>query len=83
LGRLAIYSEPDGASIVLNGETTAYRTPVNFSLPAGRHQITIEREGFAPITQEIVVEADRASVLRLGLDRPSDRGILSRIPFVR
>jgi serine/threonine-protein kinase len=83
LGRLVIHTEPRGARIMIDGESTSYLTPVNFALAAGRYQITVERGGFEPVTQEVVVEANRPSVLRLELEPASRRGILSRLPFVR
>ena len=82
MGRLVIHTEPDGASITVDGAATSYRTPVNFALAAGRHQITVERDGFEPLTREVVVEANRSLEVRMELEE-SGGGILRRIPFVR
>jgi len=82
-GRLVVHTEPAGARITLDGQATSYRTPVNFALAAGRHQITIELEGFKPLTREVVVEANRSLQVRLELEQAGGGGILRRIPFVR
>jgi serine/threonine-protein kinase len=83
MGRLVIHTEPAGARILLDGQATAYRTPVNLAVAAGQHQITIELEGFQPVTREATVEPNRAAQVRLELEKSGGGGILRRIPFVR
>ena len=82
MGRVVIHTEPPGARIIVNGEATSYRSPVNFALAPGKYQITLERDGFESTTREIVVEADRSVQARVELKR-SGGGILRRLPFVR
>jgi len=83
MGRLAIHTEPAGAQVILDGQATSYRTPVNIALAAGHYRITIEQEGFKPVTREVVVETSRSVQLRLELEKAERGGILRRIPFVR
>ena len=82
MGRVVVHTEPAGARILVNGEATSYRTPVNFALAPGRYKITVERDGFESVTQEVVVEANRAATTRIELKR-SGGGILRRLPFRR
>ena len=80
MGRVVVHTEPAGARIFVNGEETAYRSPVNFALAPGRYQITVEREGYANATSEVVVESNRSVPVRLELEREGG-GILRRLPF--
>jgi eukaryotic-like serine/threonine-protein kinase len=81
MGRLAVHTEPPGARILLNGEETDYRAPVNFALAPGRYQITLVRAGFSDETREIVVEPNRAQELRITMKRG---GVIRRLnPFRR
>jgi len=75
-----IHTEPQGASILVNGEPTPYRSPVNFSLPPGRHQITIERRGYASEMREIVVRTNQMVELKVDLVPDGSGG--RRIPFL-
>ena len=81
MGRVVVHTDPPGARILVNGESTPYRSPVNFVLAAGRYQITVERAGFASQTREVEVQANRAIEVRMELERTG--GILRRLPFPR
>ena len=83
MGRLVVHTEPPGAQITVDGNATSYRTPVNFALAAGQHQITIEREGYTPVTRDVEIEPNRSSQVRLELEEADGGGILRRIPFIR
>ncbi len=81
VGRVVIHTEPPGASILVDGKPTPYRTPVNFALPPGRHKITLESDGLTSQAQEIVVESNQTAEVRVDLD---SRGVLRRLnPFGR
>jgi hypothetical protein len=66
-GRVSVHTNPQGASISVDGKPTQYRTPVNFALPAGKHTITVERRGYSSETQEITVGKDAIVNLQLDL----------------
>ena len=80
-GRVVVHTQPEGAKILVDGEETAYRTPVNFGLSAGRHRITVERSGFESETQEIVVRQDQTVQVQLDLKPTGERRRL--LPFRR
>jgi serine/threonine-protein kinase len=83
LGRVVIHTDPPGARILVDGKPTSYRSPVNFALAPGRHQITVENDGYASATTDVIVEANHSAQVRLEMERTGRRGILSRLPFVR
>jgi hypothetical protein len=42
-------------------------TPVSLDLPAGRHSVRVERDGFAPAQREVEVSAGKTAVVRIEL----------------
>src|SRR5262249_8469686 len=79
VGRVAVHSQPEGAKISVDGKSTAYRSPANFELSAGKHQITAEHKGFETQTIEIVVPANQTYTVDMGLQadsNPKKHGIL-------
>ena len=68
-GRVVILTRPKGAKVRVNGEATAYRSPVEIGLPTGRHRITVERSGFARETRNVVVRKDRTARIAVRLKR--------------
>jgi serine/threonine-protein kinase len=54
-GTVMVRSNPPGASIVVDGQEWATRTPTMLTLPAGRHQLVFRRDGYAPQESSIVV----------------------------
>lgn len=69
MGRVVIHTQPEGARILVNGEETRYRSPVNFALSAGTHRITVERGGFESLTQDVVVRQDQTVQVQIELKR--------------
>ncbi len=55
MGRLSVRTQPPGATIYVNGEPRAEKTPAIFSLPAGKYRVAVVREGLAKQEDEIVV----------------------------
>jgi hypothetical protein len=55
MGRLSVRTQPPGATIYVNGEARAEKTPAMFSLPAGKYRIAVVREGLPKQEDEIVV----------------------------
>jgi hypothetical protein len=56
MGRLSVRTQPPGATIYVNGEPRAEKTPAMFSLPAGKYRIAVVKEGFAKQEDEVVVK---------------------------
>ncbi|HXG34190.1 MAG TPA: serine/threonine-protein kinase [Bryobacteraceae bacterium] len=54
-GQVQIISEPPGAAILLNGNPRRETTPATIELPAGRHTVTVVKEG-RKAEQEIEVK---------------------------
>ena len=79
MGRVVIHTQPEGARILVNGEETRYRSPVNFALPAGKHRITVERPGYGSETQEVIVLENQTAQVQLELKRNDERRRL--LPF--
>ena len=78
-GRVVIHTQPQGARILINGAGTSYRSPVNFSLAAGKYRITVERRGFQTETREIEVRGNRTVEVQMDLKPETERR--SRLPF--
>ena len=55
VGRIIVHTEPAGAKILVDGEATNYHSPVNFSVPAGKHTIGVEHNGFVSEKREVQV----------------------------
>ena len=45
-GMLVIDSEPEGASIFINGAEHSRKTPTSITLPVGKHRVVVAMEGF-------------------------------------
>ncbi|MBX3268920.1 MAG: serine/threonine protein kinase [Sandaracinaceae bacterium] len=74
LGVLVVTSVPTGASVRLDGEPVAGRTPITLArLPAGGYAILVEREGFEPHEARVEVPADGEARVEARLTR-ADRG---------
>lgn len=58
--------EPYWAKLLVDGEKKG-TTPVLLELPAGRHQVRVERVGFRPVVKQIKIAPGRPAVLRIEL----------------
>jgi len=79
VGRVSLHTEPQGARIFVDDAETSYRTPVNFGLAPGRHQIRVERDGYDSQTKEIVVRQNETVTEQFELQRNGERRSL--LPF--
>ncbi|MCP5061509.1 MAG: PEGA domain-containing protein [Ignavibacteriae bacterium] len=65
IGTLIVNSDPIGAEIYLNNESTGFTTPHNFeSILAGQYNLTLKLEDFADTSQTILV--DRNQITNVG-----------------
>jgi hypothetical protein len=87
VGRVIIHTEPPGASILVNGQATSYRAPVNFALAPGQYEITMEQEGYVSRTEAVAIHADQTVEFRITLEPTAAAlrrfPILRRLPFPR
>jgi hypothetical protein len=69
-GRLALRTNADGASVLVDGKEVG-RTPLAsaLSLPAGRHVVTVERSGYEPAERSVEVTAGGRQELEIQLLR--------------
>ena len=79
VGRVSVHTEPQGARIFVDDKETSYRTPVNFGLAPGTHQIRVERPGYDSQTKEIVVRRNETVTEQFELQRNGERR--SVLPF--
>jgi PEGA domain. len=70
LGRLALRSNADGASVLVDGKEVG-KTPLAsaLSLPAGRHVVTVERSGYEPAERSVDVTAGAQQDVEIQLHR--------------
>lgn len=60
-GSLEIRSQPPAAAVILNGRREGL-TPLRFNaLQAGYHELRLEKEGFLPLEERIMIEANQTS----------------------
>jgi len=69
VGRLAVRSEPSGATVRIEGRDPreAGVTPVDLELPAGEYRITLAAEGRRAESRTVRVPAEETTELTLGL----------------
>jgi len=65
-GVVKVSSDPAGAMVYVN--SAAYGpTPVLFELAPGTHTMIVTRDGYAPVTQQVVVRKDRITRAKVKL----------------
>jgi serine/threonine protein kinase/class 3 adenylate cyclase len=72
-GRIEVHTTPPGAKISVDGKKTEFRSPANFELPSGTHQITLELKGFVNETREITVSNNAVLSFGMTLQRESTK----------
>lgn len=59
-GRVVISSTPKKAKVIIEGELKG-QTPISINLNGGEHRITVEKEGFVPLEELIVLTNKKKS----------------------
>lgn len=75
LGELAVDSEPEGAEIFIDGQSTGRYAPDTLQLPPGNYTVRLEKNGFQSLEFEATVENEKTSNVSGNLN------ILQRIVF--
>jgi TonB family protein len=67
MGVLSISSTPAGAGVTLDGRPVG-STPSRLDVSAGRHLLTVEQDGYAPMKREITVVAGEREAIAVTLE---------------
>ncbi len=71
---LRVLSQPEGASVTIDGNDVRRTTPLVHSLPAGTHTVTASYPGFEDRAQQVNLEAGQELTVKLTLRRlPSEQ----------
>jgi hypothetical protein len=73
VGHVKLRSTPDTARISIDGQPPIGVTPLNLDLPPGKHTITMTKQGFEPVTRNIVVVSDKTETIATELRAPPDQ----------
>lgn len=63
-GRVEIYTSPEQAKISVDGKERRGSTPEKFSLPLGKHSVTLKLDGYDDATVAIEVTSDRPAIIQ-------------------
>lgn len=61
---LSVRTEPEGATLILDGQVVQQKAPFSRALPPGRHTLKVTKEGFKPREETFDLPDDRAFELR-------------------
>lgn len=64
---LSVRTDPEGATLTLDGQVLSEKTPFSRALPPGRHTLMVTKEGFKPREETFELPDDRAFELRFAL----------------
>lgn len=68
-GYLKVETEPEGAVVLIDGKEMGGRTPLTISrVPAGKHFIEINKEGYPPLISEFILKDMEVKWLKLKLE---------------
>lgn len=76
---LDLWTSPAGATITVDGSVVG-RTPTVISVPVGRRQLVVEREGFARVERTLDLEPGPRMPIRLELARLGSSTVTVRFP---
>jgi hypothetical protein len=64
-GKIFVSSQPDSALIFLDGQNTFKVTPDTLNgISLGRHIVRVQREGFKPLQDSIIVQVEENTIAR-------------------
>lgn len=69
-GSLRVLTEPKGATILVDGKKTDYKSPVIVPLPAGKHTIVLQHRRHDPVTREVVIRGGQIAEINVNLAAP-------------
>ncbi|MBW2278455.1 MAG: PEGA domain-containing protein [Deltaproteobacteria bacterium] len=68
LGTVDITTEPAGAGIVLDGDTTGKTTPATLDVGPGTHEVVLNVDGFEPLAKQVKVKTGEQAELKVNFD---------------
>jgi len=82
VGQLKLTSNPSGAQVVIDGKP-AGATPLDLSVPAGPHQITVSADGHVDTVKSVTIEKGKPMTLEVVLEvpRPPPPARSKRLPL--
>jgi hypothetical protein len=64
--RIEIKSEPKGAQVIVNGTLVQKSTPVEIQVEAGSYDVTLQKDGFKPMHESVIVgQEDHARITKV------------------
>jgi eukaryotic-like serine/threonine-protein kinase len=64
--RIEIKSEPKGAQVIVNGTLVQKPTPVEIQVEAGSYDVTLQKDGFKPMHESVIVgQEDHARITKV------------------
>jgi PEGA domain len=74
-GKVEISTSPPDAVIAVGGERIPGRSPVTLEKPSGSYAVSVTRDGYTPVAQNIEVRAGQVVVLPITLAPVAETGI--------
>jgi predicted Ser/Thr protein kinase len=68
-GKLEIRTNPKGAEILVNGNPTGKKTPVKTDSPVGSYTITLQMDGYKPVTRKIQITKGQTTGIEETLEK--------------
>lgn len=66
-GVIAVFTEPPGASLQINGRTVPRTTPFRAAFPPRDYQLTISLDGYATVQRQVTVQAGKPTRVQIKL----------------
>lgn len=63
-GKVEIYTSPEKAKVLVDGQERRGSTPMKFSAPLGRHTVTLKLDGYDEATIAIEVTKERPAIIQ-------------------
>jgi hypothetical protein len=68
-GKLEIRTNPKGAEVLVNGNPTGKKTPVKTDSPIGKYTITMQLDGYKPVTRTVTITKGQTTGIEETLEK--------------
>lgn len=76
-GVIKLHTDPEGATVRIDGKLQAQRTPVKLTMNEGAHTIVLELDGYEPRTLELTADPEREQTEEVALVPRSEAGMVT------